>query len=651
MIVGTKRRTIGFDRKIQLNWLDATADWAAQGLSVADIRAKLEQLLEGQVAGSRYRGARDKTTTVLLHVWVKLPNVLIPLRDDGLALLRDQSGRERLPIHWGMCVATYPFFRDVAATTGRLLSLQGTAALSQIVRRMTESWGERTTLIRAVQRVVRSFVEWGVLVEADERGIFSSAPKITVGDGNGVGPWLLEAGISNCERQARPFRSLVGAASFFPLKLKLSPHDVGSSPRLEVYRQGLDEDLVMLRSGRTSTDTTGVGMSDNLLEREGDDKVEDSLVAESTFFSGKRPWSKIKDQVLASYMPAYLAKVAKLGKRIILIDAFAGPGQFDDGSDGSPLIICQAAERYVPGQYQAVFVNRENDLHQKLTEAIRDFSEKGSAVPIQGTATDLLSQVEGQLSDQTVFLYLDPFGLKGCEFSTIRPFLQRDKRYSTEVVINLSVPTMHRLAARKAVSGGRGKAPLIKAFHRRLSAVLGGDYWTEHLWDEDRDPEERAAAVMQLYRERFAAMGLPYTGSCPVREEDGSGIKYYITFCSRHPDAMLLMNDSMCRAYQQRMHEAATNGTLFVGLDWKETRGTRAIDKAVVDMVSELPGKSRKDLWIELVQRHFMRFMASEFNAAVQRLVKANRLRFEDVKGTGRLNDLARLHVVRDESR
>jgi len=254
VIVRTKRKTIGFDRKIQLNWLDATADWAAQGLSVADIRERLEQLLDGKVAGTGPHSARGKTMTVLLHVWVHVPKALVPLRDDGLALLRGWSGRDRLSLHWGMCMATYPFFRDVAATTGRLLALQETAALSQIVRRMTESWGERSTLVRAVQRVVRSFVEWGVLVETDERGIFSPAPKVPVTNDNGVGSWLLEAGISNCERQVCPFRSIVGAASFFPLKLKLSPRDVGSNPRLEVYRQGLDEDMVVLHqpSGRMS---------------------------------------------------------------------------------------------------------------------------------------------------------------------------------------------------------------------------------------------------------------------------------------------------------------------------------------------------------------------------------------------------------------
>jgi len=248
VIASTKRRTIGFDRKIKLDWMDATADWAAQGLAVADIRERLEQLLEGKVAGVGPHSARGKSMTVLLHIWVLVPETLVPLRDDGLALLRGRSGRDRLPLHWGMCMATYPFFRDVAATTGRLLALQGTAALSQVVRRMTESWGERSTLIRAVQRVVRSFVEWGVLVETDERGIFSPVPKVRVTEE--FGPWLLEAGISNCARQARPFRSLVGAASFFPLKLKLSPRDVGSSPRLEVYRQGLDEDVVMLKEQR-----------------------------------------------------------------------------------------------------------------------------------------------------------------------------------------------------------------------------------------------------------------------------------------------------------------------------------------------------------------------------------------------------------------
>ena len=63
------------------------------------------------------------------------------------------------------------------------------------------------------------------------------------------------------------------------------------------------------------------------------------------FFAGKRPWSIIKDQVLENYMSPYIAKINKLGRPLLLIDGYAGPGVFEDGKPGSPLIICQAAEK------------------------------------------------------------------------------------------------------------------------------------------------------------------------------------------------------------------------------------------------------------------------------------------------------------------
>ena len=223
-----ERRIIGFDRKVALSWLDATADWAAQGLAPAAIRERLDRLLDGQVAGSGWNSARGKTMTVLLHVWVLAPPALAPLRDDGLDLLRARAGpRDRLPVHWGMCLAAYPFFHDVAATTGRLLALQGRAALSQIVRRVNEAWGTRSTVIRAAQRVVRSFVDWGVLADTGERGIYAPAPKIAV-HGGGIGAWLPEAGIAAAARAGHPLHRLAGHAAFYPFDLRVSPATSGS---------------------------------------------------------------------------------------------------------------------------------------------------------------------------------------------------------------------------------------------------------------------------------------------------------------------------------------------------------------------------------------------------------------------------------------
>lgn len=49
-----------------------------------------------------------------------------------LTLVGDDALPDLRPLHWGMCLTTHPFFRDVAAVSGRLLSLQGSVALAMI---------------------------------------------------------------------------------------------------------------------------------------------------------------------------------------------------------------------------------------------------------------------------------------------------------------------------------------------------------------------------------------------------------------------------------------------------------------------------------------------------------------------------------------
>ncbi len=392
-----------------------------------------------------------------------------------------------------------------------------------------------------------------------------------------------------------------------------------------------------------------MGVSDST----GTDGSDDPESMEGGFFKGKRPWSKIKDRILGQYMPPYLAKVATIEKPIILIDAFAGPGKFEDGSSGSPLIICQAAEQRVQDSYRAIFVNSEKVHHEKLSHVLSRFIQQQKVILIHGTADALLAEVRDVLGDHTVFLYLDPFGLKGCEFSVIEPSLRRDRAYSTEIVVNLSIPTMHRLATRKAVAAGRADDPRIRAFHERLTKVLGGDYWKEILWDDSKEPEAKADEVMAVYRGKILGFDEPraFSGSCPVREKEGSGIKYYVTFYSRHRDAMLLMNGAMCTAYNQQMHEAWSDGTLFANTDWRDTRDTRGLESMILDAMGEGPRQSRLDLWVTIVQKAFMRFTDSEYKRAVARLVKDERVGFEDVRGTGRLNDEARLYLSEDEGR
>src|SRR2546423_6535902 len=176
--------------------------------------------------------------------------------------------------------------------------------------------------------------------------------------------------------------------------------------------------------------------------------------SDDDFFAGKRPWSIIKDQVLGSYMSPYIAKVNKLGRPILLIDGYAGPGAFDDGKPGSALLICHAAEKFAKGRYQAIFINKDEKYHKKLEGIIKAANWSGSAKAVLGDSIVLLQMLPSTLKDQTVFLYLDPFGLKGCEFALLEPFLKRNPQFSTEIVLTMNMPVVHRLAARHAVEEG-----------------------------------------------------------------------------------------------------------------------------------------------------------------------------------------------------
>lgn len=252
---------IGMDRRVHLSWLDAAATCMMQGASPTLVRERLNQLLDGVVAGNGSHSAKGKTITVLMHIWVSVPRELQALRDQGLALLQTARPCEHIWLHYGMALATYPFFRDVAMTAGRLINLQGSFTLAQLTRRMTERWGERTTLQRAVQRVARSLVDWGALQGSQDRGMYQAAPPQAMPNLE-IGAWMLEALLRGGGLRMAPFGQLVQSPALFHFSIPLRPVDLRDHPRFEVLRQGLDEDTLLLRFCSQSEPARGAPLID-----------------------------------------------------------------------------------------------------------------------------------------------------------------------------------------------------------------------------------------------------------------------------------------------------------------------------------------------------------------------------------------------------
>ncbi len=246
---------IGFSQRVRLEWLEQTANLVLAGNDSVAVNDVLRELLKDKVSvgGQAERGNREKIISILRKTWVKVPNKLEPLRLEGLELLKLVPRRDHLAIHWGMVVAVYPFWSGVAIQTGRLLRLQGHAAAAQVQRRIREQYGERETVSRAARRVLRSYLDWGVLQETGTKGVYSAGATLAVDDYRLIA-WLTEASLHARANGSAPLKDLIDSPSLFPFQIKPVHAEslVAASPRLELIRHGLDENLVMLRNKYTT---------------------------------------------------------------------------------------------------------------------------------------------------------------------------------------------------------------------------------------------------------------------------------------------------------------------------------------------------------------------------------------------------------------
>jgi hypothetical protein len=240
---------IGFDRRVRREWLDFVADCATARLAADAIRAKLHDLLAPVVAESGERGARSKTITVLLRLWVVPDPRTDGLRLDALRLFPAATPGERLALHWGLAMAEYPFFADVVSSIGRLLRLQPTVSLAEIVRRTKEKWGDRELVARSARHVLQSIRDWAVLHETGRPGIYQPATPQAALEGD-LALWMIEAVLQGSGASVVQLRQLDRSPALFPFAITVHTSSMSSASRLEIMRQAGEQDMVALRRAR-----------------------------------------------------------------------------------------------------------------------------------------------------------------------------------------------------------------------------------------------------------------------------------------------------------------------------------------------------------------------------------------------------------------
>lgn len=239
------RKVVGFDRKLRIEWMDATAAKVADGLSLPELRDYLREFLADELSGRSFNSNMGKTITVLSHIWVSVPEVAQPLRDRALSVLDGLRAEERLAVHWAMMIATYPFVLEATETMGKIVGLQPEFSTSLLRKRIYASWGERRIVLNATNVLIRSLVDWGVLEETPRRGEFTNSSKRPVKDA--VANLLVEAVLCGSHQEFLPSQAAINHSALFPFELNIKPGTLRNLPQFEIHRQGLDQEILKLR--------------------------------------------------------------------------------------------------------------------------------------------------------------------------------------------------------------------------------------------------------------------------------------------------------------------------------------------------------------------------------------------------------------------
>ncbi|WP_020614472.1 hypothetical protein [Sediminispirochaeta bajacaliforniensis] len=237
-----REKTIGYDRLLKNDLLNKVAYFVGDGNNPEDVKSKLRASFEDQTSD-----ALRKTINLLMGIWSTVPEEIVPLRDQAIKLFLKAYDSEKRIIHYFMSMANYPFFFDVCLLTGRALRLSNSFTSRQILTKIQEKWGDRSTTIRAVQRTLKTIEQWGWLNSTKQRdySLNDAGMKTII-------PKEWHGFIANCVlfgslRSSMLIEEITQNPSLFPFHIEFNIHEMKQWNGIRLEQRGRGDLLVSLK--------------------------------------------------------------------------------------------------------------------------------------------------------------------------------------------------------------------------------------------------------------------------------------------------------------------------------------------------------------------------------------------------------------------
>lgn len=235
----------------------------------------------------------------------------------------------------------------------------------------------------------------------------------------------------------------------------------------------------------------------------------------------------VKHILLEKYLTAWIPILGKRNPTICYFDGFAGRGEYDDGTLGSPIIALRVADKLAPyfRKLFCFFIEKDKDNFANLENLLdleKSNLKNAPKIEIRKENDEFANVTKKTFHDlreskcilAPSFFFIDPFGVSGVPFRIVKEILSNPK---TEVFFTFMVSYMTRFIK-------------VPGFERPLTELLGTEEWKSIIGSPDREK-----ALIELYRKQLHEVGAAkYSWPFRMSETKRLRTKYYLVHATNN---------------------------------------------------------------------------------------------------------------------
>lgn len=241
-----------------------------------------------------------------------------------------------------------------------------------------------------------------------------------------------------------------------------------------------------------------------------------------------QPRTLLKHQVYRRYLDCWMGKVCQAFSNSAIVDAFAGPGIYRDGPDGSPVVIAktflQHSRRERFGLLRLVCLEKRPDRHAVLSERLERLPRlpRLSIVPpyrgdLWEHFAELRGVAHGSDSGTPVLWILDPFDISSVPFTLVKACLAGPR---DEVLVTWFADEIYRFCGDLAKE-------------RALDRHFGTAQWREAR--QVRPEGVCKQELLKIYQENIRTLPGVHTAAFEIASKNEAA-RYALVFAT-HSDA------------------------------------------------------------------------------------------------------------------